>query len=299
MDGDRHGAPARSSPLTPSTFSAPGERSIVRPVKYLASLTLIGSLAFFSSLASAADSSEGDAPAASEKGADKADSKGDAAGEGDEGTSGGDGEKSGADADKAEAKGADSKSANSKEPSYGHGKQFGLRVALVVPYRMILRYDSSPYCHAWMPDKSANDQPKFCGFGGPLAIDLALSGALIDSFEPYLWARFGLAEEEETNTAPQMIFGIGARLYTMADSAFKIFVEPAIGVEVEGKGGSTDPRLTSKLWRTDLVFHFAAGPHFDLHKNFGLYADAGLTVGVLRALSASLEGKIGVQGRLP
>jgi hypothetical protein len=264
----------------------------------LSALALIGSFSFFSSVVHAAESAPGDSPASKDGGSEASskDDKSSAEGEGKDEKPEGGNEKDGA----GEAKSEGAKSgAAAAEPSYGHAKQFGLRAALVLPYRMVLRYDNSPYCIAWQEGKAANDQPKFCGFGGPLAIDLALTGALIDSFEPYLWARFGLAEEVETNTAPQMIFGVGARVYTMADSAFKIFVEPAIGVGVEGKGSSTDPRLTGKLWRTDIVLHFAAGPHWDFHKNFGVYADAGLTVGVLRALATTLEAKLGVQGRLP
>jgi hypothetical protein len=186
-------------------------------------------------------------------------------------------------------------------PSYGHAKQLGLRVALVGGYRMVLRYDESPWC-ANYDLADGNDQRKFCGFGAPLALDLALSGALIDSLEPFLWARVGLAGETDTNTKPLLILGAGTRIYTMSDSAFKIYVEPAIGLEIEGKGGSNDlfrRAVEAKHYRTDLLFHLAAGPHFDIGENFGLYADAGLTLGVLRYLHSTLEVKAGVQGRLP
>jgi hypothetical protein len=185
--------------------------------------------------------------------------------------------------------------------SYGHGRQFGLRVGLVGGYRMVLRYEKSPLCRDFEPSKG-QDQVKFCGYGAPLALDFALSGALIDSFEPFLWARVGLAGEERTNTAPLLILGLGARIYTMSDSAFKIFVEPALGVELEGKGDSKDAirsAIEEKYYKTDLVLHLAAGPHFDIHKNFGFYADAGLTLGVLRYLHSTLELSAGIQGRLP
>lgn len=187
-------------------------------------------------------------------------------------------------------------------PSYGHGHQFGLRVGLVGGYRMVLRYDKSPWCHDYDTMKQDKDQLKFCGFGAPLALDLALSGALIDSFEPFLWARIGLGQEQNTNTAPLLILGIGTRIYTMSDSAFKIFVEPALGLELEGRGDSKDPsrlRIEDKFYKTDVIFHFAAGPHFDVHKNFGFYADAGLTVGILRYLQSTLELTAGIQGRVP
>ena len=186
--------------------------------------------------------------------------------------------------------------------SYGHGRQFGLRVGLVGGYRMVLRYEKSPWCRDYDETKTQSDQLKFCGFGAPFALDFALSGALIDSFEPFLWARLGLGAEENTNTSPLLILGLGTRIYTMSDSAFKIFVEPALGVEFEGKGDSKAPRrsaIEDKYYKTDLVLHLAAGPHFDLHKNFGLYADAGLTLGVLRYLHSTLELSAGIQGRLP
>lgn len=196
----------------------------------------------------------------------------------------------------AHAANADDESQPSR---YAHAHQFGLRAALVGGYRMVLRYDSSPYCHAYMPDKSLDDQPTFCGVGAPLAIDLGLSAAVSDGFEPYLWARLGLASESASNTKPLVVLGLGTRLYTMSDSAFKIYLEPAVGMELEGQGDSPDRRLPPKDYKTDFLFHLAVGPQLDLAKNVGIYADAGLTVGVLRALSSTLELKAGVQARLP
>ncbi|HET9958278.1 MAG TPA: hypothetical protein VFQ61_27475 [Polyangiaceae bacterium] len=180
---------------------------------------------------------------------------------------------------------------------YGHGGQFGLRAALTAGYRMVLRYDESPYCRDYDVTKPASDQAQFCGFPAPLALDLGLSFAPLDFVEPYLWARFGLAREKETNSKPLTLVGAGARLYTMSGSPLKIFVEPAVGLELEG--GNGDPRFVNKTYRNDLVFHLAAGPQIDLASNVGLYADAGLNLGVLRALQSSLDLRIGVQGRFP
>jgi hypothetical protein len=215
-----------------------------------------------------------------------------------------------ADGDKAERdkrddgeheKKLESASAAEENPNFGHGKQFGLRVGLVGAYRMVLRYDKSPFCHE-MDISKGNDQQKFCGYAAPFALDLALSGALIDSFEPFVWARLGLKGEEDSNTSPQLLLGVGARIYTMSDSKLKIFVEPAIGLELDGKGDSKDPfraAVEDKYYRTDLQFHLAAGPQFDLAKNFGLYLDAGLTLGILRYLHSTLELTAGIQGRVP
>jgi hypothetical protein len=79
-------------------------------------------------------------------------------------------------------------------------------------------------------------------------------------------------------------------------------VEPALGVELEKKGDSKDQYrvlIEDKFYKTDLLFHLAAGPHWDIHKNFGFYADAGLTLGVLRYLHSTLELTAGIQGRVP
>ena len=200
--------------------------------------------------------------------------------------------------DKKTAKHANEEAGKSAAPAYGHGHQFGLRVGLVGGYRMVLRYDKSPLCHDFDPAKG-KDQQKFCGYGAPFALDFALGGALIDSFEPFLWARIGLGGEEKTNTEPLLVLGLGTRIYTMSDSAFKVFVEPAIGVELEGKDDGSDTSRPSNYYRTDLLFHLAAGPHFDVHKNFGFYADAGLTMGILRYLHSTLELTAGIQGRIP
>jgi hypothetical protein len=197
------------------------------------------------------------------------------------------------DAKKAPAKAAE------QEPSYGHRGQVGVRAGLVGGYRMIFSYDESPYCADPDPQKSPKDQQKFCGHGAPLAIDLALSYALLDSIEPYLWARFGLASESETHTDPVIILGAGSRIYTMSDSAFKIFIEPALGFEIEGGDGPLNYLAKKPEYQTDIVFHLAAGPQFDLAKNFGIYADAGMTTGILRSIHSTLELQLGLQGRIP
>lgn len=187
---------------------------------------------------------------------------------------------------------------SSSEPDdFGHGQQFGLRAALVAGYRMVLRYDESPYCRAYDPTKSDSDQVKFCGHGGPLAVDLGLSFAPFDFVEPFIWTRLGFSGEEQTDTEPLVIIGAGARIYTMSDSAFKIYVEPALGLELEkGQGNQPWARFD---YRQDIVFHLAAGPQLDLARNVGVYVDAGLTMGILRAIHSSLELKAGVQARLP
>ena len=63
----------------------------------------------------------------------------------------------------------------------------------------------------------------------------------------------------------------------MSDSKFKIFIEPAVGVELEEGAGNPDWNYGSvnPEYKTDIMFHLAAGPQFDVAKAFGFYLNAG------------------------
>ncbi len=189
------------------------------------------------------------------------------------------------------------------DEQFGHGMQFGLRAGIVGGYRMIFRYDKSPFCHT--PDlmKADKDQQKFCGNPAPMAVDLALSFGVVDFIEPYFWARFGLGGESSTNTESLMALGAGARIYTMSDSKLKIFIEPAVGMELEGGAGNKAwvfrDTGTAPEYKKDFLFHLGVGPQYDFARAFGLYVNAGLTTGVLRYIHTELELSLGAQVRVP
>jgi hypothetical protein len=188
------------------------------------------------------------------------------------------------------------------DEEFGHGMQFGLRAGLVGGYRMVFRYDESPFCRVPDPAKVDKDQQKFCGHVAPLALDVALSFGVVDFAEPYVWTRIGLDGEAETNTQALLAFGLGARIYTMSDSKFKIFVEPALGIETESGAGNRDWAFddgTTPEYKTDFLFHLAVGPQYDFARAFGIYLNAGLTTGVLRYIHTELEIGIGAQVRVP
>jgi hypothetical protein len=184
------------------------------------------------------------------------------------------------------------------DTSYGHMGQFGLRAGLVVGYRMIVRYSDSPFCAT--PDGgSADSQQTFCGHGAPLATDLALSFGVLDFLEPFVWTRLGFTPERQTDTNPLRVIGAGVRLYTMSDAAFKIFIEPAVGLELEGGRGTPAWQLNSPQYKHDFMFKIAAGPQFDFAHYVGVYVTGGVSATFVRALGASLDLSFGVQGRLP
>ncbi len=202
---------------------------------------------------------------------------------------------------------------------FGHGMQAGLRASLIMGYRMSFRYDDSPFCR--VPEREAGssrwkdepkEQAKVCGFGAPAMVDVALSFAPFDSIEPFLFGRFGLDGESETNTQALRVFGAGLRIYTMSDSRFKLFVEPSVGYETEGGGSHPDwtAPLANSGWggneedvnieyKENMYFHLAFGPQFDFAKGIGLYGSVGLSVAPIRAIDMTMEAGIGLQVRAP
>jgi hypothetical protein len=185
------------------------------------------------------------------------------------------------------------------DKAFGHRMQFGLRVGLVGGYNMVFRYDQSPLCSPYDAAKPLNDQQKFCGHAAPLALDIALSFAPLDFLEPYLFMRLGLSGETQTDTLPIKVIGAGARIYTMSDSAFKIFIEPALAYEFEGGAGTVSHPGYDPQYKKDLLIHLAAGPQFDVARYVGFFIDAGLTTGILRGIHTTLELQAGVQARFP
>jgi hypothetical protein len=180
--------------------------------------------------------------------------------------------------------------------SFPHAGQFSLRVGFVGAYRIVSRFDSSPYCENPVP-ADPQQIKKFCGFGAPPAIDVALGYAPFNSLEAFAWGRFGVVGESQTNTLPLVALGIGARLYTLNDSAFKFFIQPAVGWELEKGAGNPNWRRTE--YKQDLLMQLLAGPQFDFTSGIGADAAAGITAGIFRAIQTWMEFDLGVQARFP
>ena len=205
-------------------------------------------------------------------------------------------------ANNAPAKNAESSRSTSTEESAGqasdvdrthpHAGLFSLRVAMVGAERIISRFDSSPTCGL---AAASSDPKKFCGFGAPLALDLAIGFAPINAVEPFAWARFGLGAETTTHTSPLVVFGAGARIYTARDAAFKFFLQPAVGWELEAGTGSRP--FDGKEYKKDFLLQLLAGPQYDFSNNVGAFAAVGVTAGMLRAVQTWLEVDIGLQAR--
>lgn len=203
----------------------------------------------------------------------------------------------------------------SADDNLGHHGQFNVRAEFLTGYRMLFRYDKSPRCAPYNYAKAPADQQKFCGFGMAPGIGVALGFSMVDFFEPFLFARFGLTDEaDRTNQGKYLQVGAGARLYTMSDSRFKIFFAPFVGFDLtngpavpiargpQGNPGADDlatGKITNDSYRTDLLAHLDIGPQYDFSRAFGVYLSGGITFQMLRYLGASADLTLGVQMRAP
>src|SRR6185503_10028528 len=164
--------------------------------------------------------------------------------------------------------------------------QLNFRAEFLTGYRMLYRYEPSPRCAPYDAKKGPNDQQKFCGYGSAPAVGMAVGFSLVDFFEPFAFIRLGLANEAvETNQGKLMQVGFGARLYTMANSRFKVFFSPWFGIDATsgplepiGSGTPGTPGYDDALakvktgsYKTDVLAHFDLGPQYDFSRGFGVY----------------------------
>lgn len=187
--------------------------------------------------------------------------------------------------------GRDAAAQEPPEDPLNHDEQFGLRLGLTLPYKVNFRYDDSPPCGSRNPI----EEKKVCPVGAPLALDIAASYALSGTVEPFVWFRFGLAEETKTYTEAATIIGAGLRLYTRSTARLKIYLQPALAGEFEGPSVAQPGRN----WETDVVAQVHIGGQYDFTRNIGAYVSLGPSVAFVRAMSLAIEGSIGAQARFP
>ncbi|MET0592387.1 MAG: hypothetical protein ABW133_06790, partial [Polyangiaceae bacterium] len=198
----------------------------------------------------------------------------------------------------------------SAQEDFGHHKQVNFRAEFLSGYRMLYRYKESPRCAPYDTKKAPNDQQKFCGYGSAPAIGMAIGFSIIDSFEPFVFLRLGVANEAtETNQGKLVQAGFGARFYAMPTDHFKMFFQPWLGVDATsgpgeaigsgtpGSPGYDDAVATVKpgSYKTDLLAHFSLGPQYDFSRSFGVYLSGGLTVQMVRYFGTSADIAIGLQ----
>lgn len=178
--------------------------------------------------------------------------------------------------------------------TFGHFGQFGIRAGITFPYKINFRMDDSPPCDDGSVSVT-NPEKKVCPTGTPPALDLALSFGVLDALEPFVWVRLGLGQEKTTHTASTLGFGAGVRIYTMSESRFKVFFEPAAAVLTEG---ASNPQ-PGRNYQTDILAHLHVGGHFDFMRHVGASISLGPEASFFRAITVGIAGTIAVQARFP
>ncbi len=171
--------------------------------------------------------------------------------------------------------------------------QVGLRAGITGGYRVIFRYDKSPFCRTPDPTKQDKDQQRNFAATARHSPPIWPSASVCSTSPSRTFGCVsGSKGEASTNTKSLTAIGVGARIYTMSDSKFKIFVEPAVGMELEGGAGSPAWGFmdgTKPEYKTDFLFHLGVGPHYDFARAFGIYLNGGMTTGILRFIHTELE----------
>lgn len=182
-----------------------------------------------------------------------------------------------------------------RKKSFGHSSQFGVRVGVVLPYKVLIRFDDSPPCNPIEGDMT--EESKTCGLVSPAQLDVALSFAPTDGLEPFAFARLGLAEETATRTEAALIFGGGLRAYTMNEAKFKLYFEVAAGLEMSGALEAADEE--TRRYGNQFFGRLGFGPQYDLNRYLGFYASVGPGFAMPRAITLQLEANAGIQARFP
>ena len=164
-----------------------------------------------------------------------------------------------------------------------HYHQFGLRVGGGATGLIGVRYKSGAAC-----DDSGQT---FCKRLGAPVLDIDLSYAFGQAVELTLLGRFGMAHDSVSGVAP-MIFGIGVRGYTPADSFVKAFFGGRAFIDYQN---SSVPNWN----KIDFGVRGEVGLQIDFIRYFGIYLQLSAGVQPLNAFTFIADLTGGIQARFP
>jgi hypothetical protein len=172
------------------------------------------------------------------------------------------------------------------EDSLSHEDQVGIRLGAAVPFVFAIRYGEGPRCAA--------GEETFCRRLGVGLFDIDLSYGLSRSVEVSVLGRIGLATDEASGGRP-FVLGIGLRGYVSADSAAKVYAGGKLIFDITAADEAVNPD-----WGTlDVGLRGEFGVAVDFVRYFGLFAQVGLNLQVLRGLYLIGDLSGGVQARFP
>ena len=173
----------------------------------------------------------------------------------------------------------------------GHDHQLGLDLQLAVGMRAINTYNGQ-FCGA--VDTNGGTNQAYCLSRTPMTLDFGLSYGLTPAIEALFEWRIGVekdfgASTTDTNGPRVDQIAPGARFYFARSGRSVFFSTAQLVLDTTGYDDVSG-------W--DFQLRNVNGFMFDFQRTYSVYVFFGEQVGFKRWLSASLEGGVGVQGRL-
>lgn len=178
--------------------------------------------------------------------------------------------------------------------SYSHRNQVGIQFQLGTGYRAI-----APYREEFCGQRKSNGENRaFCTGRSPAFLDVGLSYGVTSSLELLVEFRIGLESDftpiGSAADAPRpLMLAPGLKLYIDDAGSTKFFSTLQVAFDF------TDYTASGAEDGTDVGVRNVNGLLIDLHRTFGVYAHAGLTIGFVRWLRFEVEGGLGMQARFP
>jgi hypothetical protein len=173
----------------------------------------------------------------------------------------------------------------------GHDHQLGLDLQLAVGMRAINTYNGE-FCGAVGSNGGTNQA--YCLARSPMTLDFGLSYGLTPGIEALLEWRIGVEKDfgasvTDMNGPHVDQLAPGARFYFSRTGRAVFFSTAQVVLDTTGYQGVSG-------W--DFQLRNVNGFMFDFERTYSVYVFFGEQVGFKRWLSASLEGGLGIQGRL-
>jgi hypothetical protein len=175
----------------------------------------------------------------------------------------------------------------------GHAHQLGLDLQLAVGMRAINTYNGQ-FCGAVGSNGSTNQA--YCLSRTPMTLDFGLTYGVTSNIEAMFEWRIGVEKDFGANPAdmngPRVDqIAPGARFFFARTGRSVFFSTAQVVLDTTGYDGPD-----TAGW--DFQLRNVNGFMFDFERSYSVYLFFGEQVGFKRWLSASLEGGIGLQGRL-
>jgi hypothetical protein len=163
-----------------------------------------------------------------------------------------------------------------------HKLQFGFAIMPGLGYRTIFPYQENVGC--------GQTGKRVCSGRLPFFIDLQPSFGFAVHWDLLVDLRFGI-EQDFT----------GTRQFAVAPG-FRYWVDPELPVKffatIQAAYDTTAQRNDLKH-NNDLAFRNSNGMMFEVLRNFGIYFQAGETIGLVRWLRFEIDLGVGIQARVP